>query len=289
MGGILGVKMGVNRNEKNVLTNKEFTYICQYVYDRAGIVLAENKRQMVYRRLTRIVREKKLDSFNQYCQLLQANEEGEEDYLINAITTNLTSFFREQHHFDYLKNYEIPRLINQNKKEKRIRVWSSASSTGEEPYSIAITFFEAMKNLLSQWDVKILATDIDSNVLACCKTGVYDSKKIVGLPDKIIKEYFYKGSGVNQDKYKVANKSAQLLTFKKLNLLHEWPMKGPFDIIFCRNVIIYFDKPRQQELFARYHQMLKPGGLLILGHSENLGAYQQYFKNVGRTIFRKLA
>jgi len=279
--------MSYVRNEKRSLTDKDFTFICQFVYDRAGIVLADNKREMVYRRFTRIVRERKLSAFSDYCQLLREQPEQEENYFINAVTTNLTSFFREKHHFDYLSTHEIPRLITENVTKKRLRIWSSASSTGEEPYSIAMTFYEAMKTIIKHWDVKILATDIDSNVLTTCKTGIYDSKKIVDLPSAYKQQYFHKGLGENIDKFKVDRKLTQLLTFKQLNLLHQWPMKGPFDIIFCRNVIIYFDKPTQQELFARYYQLLKPGGLLILGHSESLGDYQQYFENVGRTIYRK--
>lgn len=269
------------------LTDKEFHFLCQFVYQVAGIVLNDSKREMVYRRLTRIIRERKLSSFSEYCQILKDNTEREKDYFINAITTNLTSFFREQHHFDYLMATELPRLLDKNKVTKRIRIWSSASSTGEEPYSIATTVHEVCKNYLSSWDIKILATDIDSDVLAKGKAGVYDERRIEDIPEKYKKEYFSKGIGENASKVKVDNRLKNLLTFKQLNLLHEWPMKGPFDIIFCRNVIIYFDKPTQQDLFERYYELLVPGGLLILGHSENLGSYQKYFENVGRTIFRK--
>jgi chemotaxis protein methyltransferase CheR len=280
--------MAYTRNDKSSLSDNDFQFICDFVYQRSGIVLADHKREMVYRRFTRIVRERKLSSFSDYCALLKQQPEQEENYFINAITTNLTSFFREQHHFDYLKAHEIPKLLKENAHNKRIRVWSSASSTGEEPYSLAMTFLEAMTNDIARWDVKILATDIDSNVLTTCKNGVYDNKKLGDLSDNYKKKYFHKGLGEqNHNLYKVDKKLSQLLTFKQLNLLHEWPMKGPFDVIFCRNVIIYFDKPTQEDLFARYYQMLKPGGLLMLGHSENLGSYQQYFETVGRTMFRK--
>jgi len=276
-----------SRAESSQLSDKDFTFICQFVYERAGIVLADNKREMVYRRFTRIIRERKLKSFSDYCQLLRKEPKQEESYFINAITTNLTSFFREKHHFDYLKDHEIPKLLKKCAQNKRLRVWSSASSTGEEPYSIAMTFLEAMPSLLKSWDVKILATDIDSNVLEICKQGIYDSKKLGDLSINYKKKYFHKGLGANEDNYKVDQKLSDLITFKQLNLLHDWPMKGPFDVIFCRNVIIYFDKKTQQDLFERYYQMLKPGGLLMLGHSENLGDYQSYFENVGRTLFRK--
>lgn len=277
--------MGNERDNDSQLSHIDFKFICKFTYDTAGIVLNDSKREMVYRRLTRIIRDRKLNSFSEYCELLKCQPEQEKNYFINAITTNLTSFFREQHHFDYLTEYELPRLIKKN--SKRLRIWSSASSTGEEPYSIAITLVEAMKGLLSQWDVKILATDIDSDVLSTGKNGVYEERRIEDVPHKFKEKYFKKGVGSNSNKVKVDNKLQHIITFKPLNLLEEWPIKGPFDVIFCRNVIIYFDKKTQQQLFERYYDLLAPGGLLMLGHSENLGKYQQFFDNAGRTIFRK--
>lgn len=269
------------------LTDDEFRFICQYVYDIAGIVLNDSKREMVYRRLTRIVRERKLSSFSEYCQILKQNDAQERPYFINAITTNLTSFFREKHHFDFLIEQELQSLIQKNKLKKRIRIWSSASSTGEEPYSIAIAVSEALKSYLNSWDIKILATDIDSDVLSKAKAGIYDIQRIEDIPDAYKSAYFKRGTGKNAKQVKASTQLQRLITFKQLNLLHEWPMKGPFDVIFCRNVIIYFDKATQQELFSRYYNLLAPGGLLLLGHSENLGAFQKYFTNIGRTIFRK--
>ncbi len=284
----------INKREQAAcLSEKDFKFICQYVYESAGIVLNEGKREMVYRRITRIVRERNIDSFTTYCQILRESPEAEKSYFINAITTNLTSFFRENHHFDYLLKNELPKLLKQNpgpnrrKGDKRLRIWSSAASTGEEPYSIAITLIEGMKAVLKQWDIKILATDIDSNVLEIAKKGIYENKRIEDIPANYKQKYFHKGKAGNASKVKVDQSLQNLITFKQLNLLHEWPVKGPFDVIFCRNVIIYFDKRTQQDLFARYYEMLAPGGLLILGHSENLGAYQKYFENVGRTIFKK--
>ncbi|OUR61350.1 chemotaxis protein CheR [Colwellia sp. 39_35_sub15_T18] len=281
-----------NGRDKAVrLSDDDFAFICDFVYQSTGIVLNDNKREMVYRRLTRIVRERKLNSFSDYCQLLKQQGAQEKDYFINAITTNLTSFFREQHHFDYLVNEELPRLMAektvQANGKKRLRIWSSASSTGEEPYSIAISVLEAMQEQLSSWDAKILATDIDSNVLAAGKAGIYEDRRIESLSEKFKQRYFHRGVGKNSSNVRVDKKLSDLITFKQLNLLHEWPMKGEFDVIFCRNVIIYFDKPTQQELFTRYYDLLKPGGLLMLGHSENLGEFQQHFNTIGRTMFRK--
>jgi chemotaxis protein methyltransferase CheR len=281
-----------NRSKAFQLSNKDFTFICQYVYQSAGIVLNDSKREMLYRRLARIVRDKQLNSFADYCNILRENSGDEKDYFINSITTNLTSFFRENHHFDFIKHKELPKWlknksVDPSSGKKRLRIWSSACSTGEEPYSIAITLMEIMKDQLSDWDVKILATDIDSNVLAIGQQGIYDGKRLEEIPTALKTSYFQQGTGGNLNNVKVEDEIKELITFKQLNLLHEWPMKGPFDAIFCRNVIIYFDKKTQRELFARYFDMLAPGGLFFLGHSENLGNYQQCFENVGRTIFRK--
>jgi chemotaxis protein methyltransferase CheR len=275
------------RDQSYSLSNNDFNFICQYTYDLTGIVLSHKKREMVYRRLTRIIRERKLPTFTAYCDLLKSCPEQEQNYFINKITTNLTSFYRESHHFDYLVQEELPRLLNKGLHNDRLRIWSCASSTGEEPYSIAMSLMEALGPAILHSDVKILATDIDSNVLATADKGIYETRKMDELPIKFQQKYFHKGLGENINHVKVKHGLRQLITFKELNLLDEWPMKGLFDVIFCRNVIIYFDKPTQEQLFAHLHDILKPGGLLILGHSENLGTYQQYFENVGRTIFRK--
>jgi len=275
------------REQSYSLSDNDFDFICQYTYELTGIVLSQKKREMVYRRLTRIIRERKLPSFTAYCDLLKQKAVQEQSYFINKITTNLTSFYRESHHFDYLLQHELPRLLQKGLFKDRIRIWSCASSTGEEPYSIAMSLMESLGQRISHNDVKVLATDIDSNVLATAKKGVYETRKIDELPIKLQQRYFQKGLGENANHVRVNPRLRELITFKELNLLDEWPMKGLFDVIFCRNVIIYFDKTTQEQLFSRLYETLKPGGLLILGHSENLGSYQQYFDNVGRTIFRK--
>lgn len=275
-----------SRDNKQKLSDEDFDFVCKYVYTKSGIVLSDGKREMVYRRFTRIIRDRHLDSFTDYCKLLKSDSEQEERYFINALTTNLTSFFREEHHFNYLTKHELPRLIKH--KSKRLRIWCSASSTGEEPYSIAMTVKESMQSLLNSWDVKILATDIDSNVLDTGKQGIYEYKGVEDIPEHLIKKYFSRGTGVNRSKVRVSPSLQDLITFKELNLMNQWPMKGPFDVIFCRNVLIYFDKETQLQLFKKFHKLLAPNGLLILGHSENLGTFQKHFESVGRTIFRKL-
>lgn len=270
------------------LTDSDFSFICDFVYKASGIVLNDSKREMVIRRLTRIIRERKLPTYQAYCQLLKEGNECESNYFINAITTNLTSFYREQHHFDYLKNEELPRLLA-DKSTERLRIWSSASSTGEEPYSIAITLKEVLKQYIGRnIDSKVLATDIDSNVIAHGKQGIYKKELIEGVPEHLVRKYFIKGKGDSADLVKMASTVRQQVTFKQLNLLHQWPMQGKFDVIFCRNVVIYFDKETQLELFQRFYHQLKPNGLLFLGHSESLGEMQPYFSTIGRTMFRKL-
>lgn len=277
--------MNNSRDQEATLSEKDFKFICDFVYKNTGIVLTESKREMVYRRLSRIVRERGFSSFTEYCDLLKSDPKAEINYFINAITTNLTSFFREQHHFDFMAKTELPRLLKANK-NKRIRIWSSACSTGEEPYSIAMTVVKNIESAAKSWDVKILATDIDSNVLAKASEGIYQNKDDL-MPKEFKKRFFNTGTGQNNQKIKVKDNVRSLITFKQLNLLHEWPMRGPFDIIFCRNVIIYFDKETQSDLFLRFYQLLSPGGILILGHSESLGKQQHHFENIGRTIFRK--
>jgi chemotaxis protein methyltransferase CheR len=276
----------VDRSHQLTLTDEEFHFICNFVYQQSGIVIAEHKREMVYRRLMRIIRERKLNSFSDYCQLLKTQPAKETTYFINAITTNLTSFFREKHHFEFLKTIEIPRLIEQNHVAKRVRIWSSACSTGEEAYSIAIMLAEHLLPKVSHWDVKLLATDIDSHVLARAKEGIYPHQKMAESIEKHYQKYFQK-SVAHPDKVKISAIIRRLITFKQLNLLHQWPMKGPFDVIFCRNVLIYFDKKTQADIIERFYHLLKPSGVLILGHSENLGHLSSKFSSEGRTIFRK--
>ncbi len=283
MGRILSPAGDTTRRQEHTLSDKDFKYICQFVYDATGIVLDERKREMVYRRLMRRTRETRLASFKDYLNYLNGNDEELPNF-INAITTNLTSFFRENHHFEFMRNVFIPDLLAGHQ-QKRLRIWSAGCSTGEEAYSIAITLKEAMGNQLNSWDAKILATDLDSDVVATGKAGVYKAERIEGLDKPMIKRWFkrHPQNGI----VKTADELAELITFKQLNLLELWPMKGPFDIIFCRNVVIYFDKPTQQTLFQNYYDMLKPGGYLIIGHSEGLGEMQARFTAIGKTVFQK--
>ncbi len=278
--------MAENKEREFEFSNANFERIRQFVSEHTGIVLTEKKKDMVYGRLSKRIRKGGFGTFDAFIDALDAGDEEEQDFMINAITTNLTAFFRENHHFEHLANVVIPELVEQKRHNKRIRIWSAGCSTGEEPYSIAITLKEHLPDFDS-WDVKILATDLDANVVAHGKAGVYREDRITGLPDDRIKRWFKNGTGDNADMVKVHPELQKIITFKRLNLLHEWPINGPFDFMFCRNVVIYFDKDTQRVLFDRYADILAPEAHLFIGHSETLFKVSTRFDSLGHTIYRK--
>lgn len=259
-----------------------FETIKRIAMEWTGISLSDHKRNMIYGRLSRRLRALGLSDFNQYCNLLEASPAAEKTEFINSITTNLTAFFREIHHFEYLASTVIPSLMRANAASRKIRIWSAGCSTGEEPYSIAMVFnsFSALKG----WDVKILATDLDSNVVAKGASAVYPVDRAEGVPDKY-RQFFKRDKTTNN--VQIKDSVRELIRFRQLNLLHEWPMRGSFDIIFCRNVVIYFDLPTQKKLFNRYADMLVDNGHLFIGHSENLYKVTDRFNSIGRTIYQK--
>lgn len=264
------------------MSQRNFRQLQKVAYDLTGINLSDQKRNMIYGRLSRRMRALQLDDFDQYCALLTQNDSQEIGEFINAITTNLTAFFRENHHFEYLRDHIFPELIRLKQRERRIRIWSAGCSTGEEPYSLAMV----VKSIpaLRFWDVKILATDLDSAVVEKAKTGEYSADRCADIPlqyRKFIEWDAHSDYGLVNDSVR------ELVTFKQLNLLQPWPMKGPIDVIFCRNVVIYFDKQTQVKLFARYTNILDAGGYLIIGHSENLHEISERFESLGRTIYRR--
>lgn len=274
----------MQENPEFAFSDQNFEFIRKLALEHTGIVLSDHKRQMVYSRLARRLRKLRMDSFDHYCDIISDMDEPEHKEFINAITTNLTAFFREPHHFEFLAKTLIPEL--QQRKQRRIRIWSAGCSSGDEPYSIAITLLESLPKPES-WDVKILATDLDSNMLATAAQGVYEQKRIEGLTQKQRNKYFLKGRGEHEGLAAVHPDVRGLITFKQLNLLDDWPMKGPFDLIFCRNVVIYFNKDTQRVLFSRYARLLGNQGYLIIGHSESLYKVSDQFTSIGRTIYRK--
>ena len=266
------------------LADGEYEFLRTFVYDHSGISLGEEKRQLLYSRLSKRLRKLSLSGFKEYCQLLKAGDKDEVLYFTNAITTNLTSFFRESHHFDYLANTVLPDLMKLKSDSRKIRIWSAGCSTGEEPYSIAMT---VKKVVPASWDVKILATDLDSNVVATGHAGVYDLERVEGMDKALLKKWFKKGSGVNKGKAIVNEELKSIVSFRQLNLMKDWPMKGLMDIIFCRNVVIYFDRPTQSVLFNRYAKVMHPDGRLFVGHSESLLKVTDQFDLIGNTVYKK--
>lgn len=260
-----------------VLEDADFEFISKKVKDTLGIVLAPHKRNMVYRRLAKRVKELGYDNFTPYCKLLD-QDNNEVIFLANAITTNLTSFFREDHHFDHL----FHSVKNDYNNGGGLKIWSAGCSSGCEPYTIAMVLCEAgTPNLVRS--SKILATDIDTNMLDFGSQAVYPIEMLEKIPDE-----YYKYIEIEKGNFQVIDRVKQLVHFKRLNLQEQWPMKGPFDIIFCRNVVIYFSKETQRILFNRYADYLKPGGMLYIGHSENITNLTDRFKLCGRTIYQKI-
>ena len=278
--------MESNNKREFVFTDKVFNHIRELVKVKTGIVLSEGKQDMVYGRLTRRLRALKLPDFDSYIRIIKRKDSEELTHLVNAITTNLTSFFRESHHFDYLKNKVFPDLMERNAATQKIRIWSAGCSTGEETYSIAMTAKEFFPDD-SGWDVKILATDLDSNVVKTGKDGIYSLSRVEGVSNEYKKRWMRRGKGAKSDFVKMNPELQQMITFKQLNLLEEWPVKGPIDIIFCRNVVIYFDKDTQRILFDRYADLLASDGKLFIGHSENMFNICDRFESLGDTVYRK--
>lgn len=261
--------------------DSDFRTLSALVNKLTGIVLAEHKRDMVYSRLARRLRALGLQNFEEYCVLVQTPDSGEIGNLVNAITTNLTSFFREPHHFEHLRKEVLAPLAKGNR--KRLRLWSSACSSGMEPYSIAMTLRQAIPDI-TKWDARILATDIDTNMLSKGEAGVYPLSEWEHIPTPYQDQLLQHGQELH-----MSEPLKQLITFRHLNLLHTWPMKGQFDAVFCRNVVIYFNKETQRELFDRMADAIVPGGWLYIGHSENLTNITDRFKLCGRTIYRRVA
>ncbi len=270
-----------------IFTTRDFNDIRELVSHNTGIVLSDAKQDMVYSRLAKRLRKLGLKSFKDYCALIKSENNDEIGHFVNAVTTNLTSFFRENHHFEYLKNTLLPKLLAEKTGNKQLRIWSSGCSTGEEPYSIAMVVKEVLESYPG-YDVKLLATDLDTNVLdtACC--GIYSENRVNGISKERLKRWFLRGKDNSAGKVKVSSELQDIITFRQLNLMNEWPMRGPFDIIFCRNVVIYFDKPTQRLLFDRFADILSPGGHLFIGHSETLYKVTDRFELIGNTIYRKI-
>lgn len=269
-----------------VLGEAEFTFLREFVLQHCGISLGEHKRQLVQGRLLRRLRALSLPGFAAYCDVLRNDPDSELGELASCISTNVTSFFREMHHYDMLVDELLPRWLAE-KKGGRLRIWSAGCSTGEEPYAIAMVLAEALERSGSSIDAKILATDLSPQALEVARKGVYPVDRLGGVDEARRKRWFQRGEGSYDGYARVHPRLRELVTVQPLNLLHEWPMQGRFDAIFCRNVVIYFDKPTKQRLFSRYAGMLESRGYLFLGHSESMYGLSEDFDLIGRTVYRK--
>ena len=265
--------------QRLALSDAHFRRICQLIYQRAGIVLADHKREMVYNRLVRRLRTLELDDFGRYLGMLEANPNSAEwQAFINSLTTNLTAFFREAHHFPVLAEHARRRSGGE------YRVWSAAASTGEEPYSLAITLADTLGTAPGRW--KVFASDIDTEVLQKAQSGIYRQDELKTLSPQQLQRYFMRGTGPHEGLVRVRSELANAVEFSMVNLLEkQYNVAGPFDAIFCRNVMIYFDKTTQQEILRRFVPLLKPDGLLFAGHSENFSNLVREFSLRGQTVY----
>jgi chemotaxis protein methyltransferase CheR len=259
-------------------TARDFERVRALIYRRAGIALADSKQEMVYSRLARRLRATGIRSFQVYLDGLESRDDNDEwEAFTNALTTNLTSFFREAHHFPILAEHV-------RKAKEPITVWCSASSTGEEPYSIAMTLCEALGTLTPQ--AHVIATDIDTNVLSTASAGIYAIDRLDKMEPERARRFFLRGKGEQAGLVRVRPELRQMVTFKQLNLLaDDWPVSGAFDAIFCRNVMIYFDKPTQGKILTRFAPLMKSDALLFAGHSENFLYVSDAFKLRGKTVY----
>lgn len=270
------------------LTPEQFATISSLAHKEAGLVFPASKSALVSSRLAKRLRESKISDFEEYCSYVSSSDgKNELRLMISALTTNISSFFRENHHFEFLMKDVFPELAHQAKAGKRIRIWSAGCSVGMEAYSIGMTLLEVLPQAPSL-DVKILASDIDPNVLVVGKNGTYDERQLSAISPDLRKKYFSTPSSTDQGKFQAHQNLRSLTTFRELNLLEQWPISGTFDIIFCRNTVIYFDDQTQGKLWPRFQNALAPGGWLFVGHSERVPETSNTdFENRGMTMYQR--
>lgn len=269
-------------------TEQNFEYLRRLAAEHAGVVLNNDKFEVIYARLVKRLRVLKLHDFNAYCHLLRTNNDMEINCFIGAVTTHVTHFFREPHHFDFLARECLPQLVKQKERTHKIRILSAGCSTGKEPYSIAMVLKENIP-MLSQWDIKIIGVDIDSESLTQAKAGIFSEDQQGSLSELRIQKWFYKDATVPKGFMKIRPDLERLVEYKVVNLAKDkWPLYDTFDIIFCRNVVIYFDQELQSKVFNKFADIMSPDGILIIGYSEMLYKICDRFQNIGRTIYKKI-
>lgn len=273
------LQSGSGHNREFVFTKENFERICKLIYEHAGISLKPAKQDMVYSRLARRLRANGLDNFQDYLTLLEHNDKDEWEAFVNSLTTNLTSFFREPHHFPLLAEH-----VARQKGKHRVSLWCSAASTGEEPYSMAMTMVDTFGSFTPP--VSIVASDVDTHVLATAEAGVYPIESIEKLSSDKVKRFFLRGAGAQSGYVRVRPELRAMVSFRQVNLLgSNWLIRGPLDAIFCRNVMIYFDKETQLKILERFMPLLQPDGLLFAGHSESFHNAAHLFQLRGKTVY----
>lgn len=272
---------------KNQLTDSLFQKFSALVYQKAGIYLKPEKKELLNARLGKRLRALRMESFSDYYQYVVGDSSGDElVQMLDVVSTNFTSFFRENAHFEFLVAKALPELTAHGGGKKELVIWSAASSSGEEPYTIALVaedFFESRPG----WSYRIMATDISTRVLAHAQRGVYSQERITKVPKQYLKKYFQKGVGEAEGHVRVKDFLRRRIKFERFNLMHELPWNGSLDVIFCRNVMIYFNRETQQELVKKFYQALAPGGYLFIGHSESISSLKHDFAQVASTVYRK--
>ncbi|MCA9245028.1 MAG: protein-glutamate O-methyltransferase [Phycisphaerales bacterium] len=279
--------MAIVSDQLNDLTQKEYKRIADLVYRVAGINLGEQKMQLVRSRLGKRIRERGLSTYTEYIDLVEADASGQElSDLLDAISTNTTHLFRENAHFEFLRGVLDELVQAANGRQSVCRIWSAACSSGEEPYSIAITADDALQKTRNV-QVKILATDISTSVLASAQAGVFAADRMAAVPTEFRSRYFKKNKTATGETFEADPKLRNMITFSHFNLMSEkFPFRNKFDVIFCRNVMIYFDKPTQEGLVNRFARHLRPGGYLLIGHSESLNSVKHPYNYVRPTVYQ---
>ena len=287
-GRALDAIAGTSLSSGPLLGEPEFQFLRRFVQQHCGIALGEHKRPLVQGRLLRRLRALGLVKFSAYCELLQRDPHSELGELTSAISTNVTAFFRESHHYDLIQNVLLPQWLDEKRRQgHRLRIWSAGCSTGEEPYALAMLLAEALEHDNERIDARILATDLSPRAVDVARKGVYPLERLTGISPERRRRWMLRGVGEYEGLACVHPRLRELVTIQPLNLLDAWPMQRSFDAIFCRNVVIYFDQPTKQRLFSRYAEILAPGGYLFLGHSESLYGVNEAFELIGRTVYRK--
>jgi chemotaxis protein methyltransferase CheR len=272
---------------KDVLSRAQYEKLCRLIYDISGIALGESKEELLRSRMIKLLRASRTSTVDEYITRMQADESGELLVaFLDAVTTNKTNFFREKIHFDFLADTILPNLSEIVPKGENLRIWCAASSTGEEPYTIAMVLLEN-KARWSPYGVTVLASDLSAKVLNQASQGIYATNKLEGIPQELLPRYFLKGVKHRQGFVRVKDELRRLIKFSRINLMEPFSFSKPFQVIFCRNVMIYFDRPTQEKLVAKFDNIMSPGGYLLVGHSESLSGIAHNFKFMCPSTYRK--